>query len=159
MMMLHPENEAAQEAIGRALARACTKNCLVYLKGDLGAGKTTLARGFLRGMGHTGAVKSPTYTLIEPYEIAGKRYYHLDLYRLADPDELEYLGLRDLLEEEAVLLVEWPEQGADALPIPDILVSIHYEEKGRELKIEAKSAHGNSVLAALQSELGQNLND
>ena len=99
----------------------CWRDCspaslIVYLKGDLGAGKTTLVRGFLRGLGYKGTVKSPTYTLIEPYRIAGKSICHLDLYRLADAEELEYLGVRDLLQEETVLLIEWPERGEGVLP-------------------------------------------
>ncbi|MCW8889215.1 MAG: tRNA (adenosine(37)-N6)-threonylcarbamoyltransferase complex ATPase subunit type 1 TsaE [Sedimenticola sp.] len=157
MMVLHPDSEQAQEAIGRALAEACSTNCLIFLKGDLGAGKTTLARGFLRGWGHSGAVKSPTYTLIEPYEVEGRHCYHLDLYRLADPDELEYLGLRDLLSGEAVLLVEWPEQGGDALPVPDVLVTINYQTNGREVRLVAQTARGKGVLEALSTELGPSL--
>ncbi|MCW8883294.1 MAG: tRNA (adenosine(37)-N6)-threonylcarbamoyltransferase complex ATPase subunit type 1 TsaE [Sedimenticola sp.] len=155
MMVLYPQTELAQEQIGSALARACTGAGLIFLKGDLGAGKTTLARGFLRGMGYTGAVKSPTYTLIEPYEINDKNYYHLDLYRLADPDELEFLGLRDLLNEQAVLLVEWPEQGGDALPLPDLLITIIYKEGGRELSIDAQTSGGERMLESLKDELGR----
>ena len=96
--------EAEQEALGAALARICRAPALIYLDGDLGAGKTTLVRGWLRSLGHGGAVKSPTYTLIEPYEIDGAAVYHLDLYRVGDPGELEYLGLREMLAEDAVLL-------------------------------------------------------
>ncbi|TVT52427.1 MAG: tRNA (adenosine(37)-N6)-threonylcarbamoyltransferase complex ATPase subunit type 1 TsaE [Sedimenticola thiotaurini] len=155
MMVLYPQTELAQEQIGSALARACTGAGLIFLKGDLGAGKTTLARGFLRGVGYTGAVKSPTYTLIEPYEINDKNYYHLDLYRLADPDELEFLGLRDLLNEQAVLLVEWPEQGGDALPLPDLLITIIYKEGGRELSIDAQTSGGERMLESLKDELGR----
>ncbi|MCW8976574.1 MAG: tRNA (adenosine(37)-N6)-threonylcarbamoyltransferase complex ATPase subunit type 1 TsaE, partial [Sedimenticola sp.] len=105
--------------------------------------------------GYTGAVKSPTYTLIEPYEINDKNYYHLDLYRLADPDELEFLGLRDLLNEQAVLLVEWPEQGGDALPLPDLLITIIYKEGGRELSIDAQTSGGERMLESLKDELGR----
>lgn len=155
MMVFHPQTELAQEQIGSALARACTGAGLIFLKGDLGAGKTTLARGFLRGLGYAGAVKSPTYTLIEPYEIKGKNYYHLDLYRLADPDELEFLGLRDLLNEHAVLLVEWPEQGGDSLPPPDLLITIVYQEGGRELSIDAQTSGGEKMLKSLKDELGR----
>lgn len=155
MMVLYPQTELAQEQIGSALARACIGAGLIFLKGDLGAGKTTLARGFLRGVGYTGAVKSPTYTLIEPYEINDKNYYHLDLYRLADPDELEFLGLRDLLNEQAVLLVEWPEQGGDALPLPDLLITIIYKEGGRELSIDAQTSGGERMLESLKDELGR----
>jgi tRNA threonylcarbamoyladenosine biosynthesis protein TsaE len=153
VIVLHPQTEQAQEQIGRALAQVCAGNGLIFLKGDLGAGKTTFARGFLRGMGHTGSVKSPTYTLIEPYEINGNHCYHLDLYRLADPDELEFLGIRDLLEGNAVLLVEWPEQGGDALPAPDLLVTILYQDEGRELSIEAKSTRGVRLLDELRIQL------
>lgn len=153
MIVLYPQTEQAQEQIGGALAQVCTGEGLIFLKGDLGAGKTTFARGFLRGMGHVGSVKSPTYTLIESYEVNGNHCYHLDLYRLGDPDELEFLGIRDLLEEGTALLVEWPEQGGDALPVADLLVTIRYQSEGRELSIEAKSARGVHWLDELKDQL------
>lgn len=154
MLTLQAKDEAAQARIGACLAEVClaegtSAGCLIYLEGDLGAGKTTFARGFLRGMGHVGAVKSPTYTLIEPYEIGDRHCYHLDLYRLADPDELEYLGIRDMLQEQAVLLVEWPQQGGDALPVPDLWVRITYQGTGRELNLEGRSRRGRELIEAL----------
>lgn len=136
-----------------ALSRVVPSSCLIYLTGDLGAGKTTLARGFLRGLGHAGSVKSPTYTLIEPYEIGNRRCYHLDLYRLADPDEIEFLGLRDMLQDDAIMLVEWPEQGQGALPEPDLLIRIRYLEDGRELVIEAETDSGARLMEKLALEL------
>src|SRR6056297_3323471 len=116
---------AATEALGAALAgplrRACESRAVVlHLAGPLGAGKTTLVRGLLRGLGHRGAVRSPTYTLIEPYDELTPRVYHLDLYRLGDPEELDYLGLRDLLTGDTLLLIEWPERGLGVLPTPDL---------------------------------------
>ena len=111
----------------------------------------TLVRGFLRRLGHEGPVKSPTYTLIEPYRLAHRNCYHLDLYRVSDPEELEYLGLRDLLGEESTLLVEWPERGAGWLPEPDLLVAIAYAPPGRRLAFSAESPVGARVLAALGS--------
>ncbi len=145
-----PRDEAAQEAIGAALARACGhERVLIYLSGDLGAGKTTLTRGFMRGLGLKGAVKSPTYTLIEPYDVDGKKVYHLDLYRLGDPGELEYLGLRELLEEPAAVLIEWPEQGAGWLPPADLDVRIAHQAEGRAIAIEARSETGEQILSRL----------
>ncbi|AKH19853.1 tRNA (adenosine(37)-N6)-threonylcarbamoyltransferase complex ATPase subunit type 1 TsaE [Sedimenticola thiotaurini] len=155
MVRLEASSEQAQERIGERLARVAPARCLIYLTGDLGAGKTTLTRGLLRGLGYRGAVKSPTYTLIEPYEIGDQRCYHLDLYRLADPDEIEYLGLRDMLEEDAIMLVEWPEQGAGALPDPDLMIHIGYLDQGRELTLSAATEQGVRVLKALQQELGE----
>ena len=109
---------------------------LIFLRGELGAGKTTLARGLLRALGHTGAVKSPTYTLIEPYDLVHRRVLHIDLYRLADPQELDYLGLRDELDG-ALLLVEWPERAADSLGKPDIDIHLSYHPPGRLAIIDA----------------------
>lgn len=146
MLRLVARSEQEQEQIGSTLAGQLPASCLIFLEGDLGTGKTTFARGVLRGLGYAGAVKSPTYTLIEPYEINGRWCYHLDLYRLADPDELEFLGIRDLLQGDALLLVEWPEQGGDALPTPDLLVAISYTEAGRLLVLEGKTPLGRALL-------------
>jgi tRNA threonylcarbamoyladenosine biosynthesis protein TsaE len=143
------DDEAAQEAFGAQLAALCDRPLLVFLEGDLGVGKTTLARGFLRRLGHRGAVKSPTYTLVEPYELGGRRVYHLDLYRVADPGELEYLGLREMLEEAALLLVEWPERGAGWLPAPDLRVRIAYAGGGRRVDVSAGSQRGAEILGHL----------
>ena len=142
-------SEGAQEGLGRRLASVCTAPCVIYLQGDLGAGKTTLVRGFLRGLGHQGVVKSPTYTLIEPYALPGHNCYHLDLYRLADPGELEYLGLRDMLQTDAILLVEWPEQGRGGLPEADLQIRITYEGDGRRLDMEEGTARGREMLDRL----------
>ena len=133
-MELYLDSEEAQTDCGRALAERLRGQAgIVFLRGDLGAGKTTLVRGLLRGLGHQGPVRSPTYTLIEPYEVAGQRLYHLDLYRLGDPEELEFLGLRDLLDGEALLLVEWPERGAGVLPEPQLTVDIEHAPPGRRI--------------------------
>lgn len=139
-------SEAEQEALGAALARGCRAPALVYLDGDLGAGKTTLVRGWLRGLGHAGAVKSPTYTLIEPYDHIGQPIYHLDLYRLGDPGELEYLGLREMLAEDAILLIEWPERGAGWLPTADLEILIRHTAEGRHLTLKANSDKGKKML-------------
>lgn len=139
-------DEAATRALGAALAATLEDGGVVLLEGDLGAGKTTLARGFLRGLGHVGAVRSPTYTLLEPYPTAVGTIYHLDLYRLADPGELDYLGLRDLAEPGAVFLVEWPERGRGALPPADVEVHLEHADEGRRARLEAHSPHGTAWL-------------
>ena len=124
-------DEAAMLAYGGALGRELRPNELVFLSGGMGMGKTTLARGILRGLGFTGAVKSPTYTLIEPYEINGIRIYHFDFYRIEAAEELEYLGLDDLLGETAIKLVEWPERAFGRLPAPDRVIRIRAQRDGR----------------------------
>jgi tRNA threonylcarbamoyladenosine biosynthesis protein TsaE len=146
-------SEGEQETLGARVARACEGPALIFLEGDLGAGKTTLARGFLRGLGHRGAVKSPTYTLIEPYEIDGRKVYHLDLYRVADPGELEYLGLREMLSENATLLIEWAERGEGWLPPPDLRVLIRHCGQGREVQLDAFTPVGEKVVYGLGSNL------
>ena len=131
---------AATEALGGRLAAGLAPGSTVWLLGDLGAGKTTLVRGFLRARGHRGAVKSPTYTLVESYPLAdGTTVHHLDLYRLGDPEELEWVGLRDLLGPDSICLIEWPERGAGFLPPPDMVIRLDFENGHRRARIETPS--------------------
>ena len=145
--------EDAQEAFGTRMAAACDGPLLIFLQGELGAGKTTLTRGLLRGLGHRGAVKSPTYTLIEPYQMAPRNVYHLDLYRVTDPGELEYLGLREMLEEDAIVLIEWPERGEGWLPTPDLHLSIGHMPAARELSMRARTERGSQVFKGVRNDL------
>lgn len=108
---------------------------LIFLRGALGAGKTTLARGILRGLGHVGVVKSPTYTLLEPYEFGCRRVYHFDFYRIDDPAELSFIGIDELLADAALKLVEWPERGGDRLPKPDVDIALALADEGRLLDV------------------------
>ena len=116
--------EEAMVAFGRSLSSRLPKPLIITLQGDLGAGKTTLSRGVLQGLGHKGAVKSPTYTLVEPYKLAFGVVYHFDLYRLVDAEELDYMGFADYLEDAALCLIEWPERGEGFLPTADVSISI-----------------------------------
>jgi tRNA threonylcarbamoyladenosine biosynthesis protein TsaE len=151
MWTIELQGESRQEALGRYLAGLCPLPCTLYLQGDLGTGKTTLVRGFLRGLGYRGKVKSPTYTLLEPYELQDRVCYHFDLYRLADPEELEYLGLQDLLDSRAILLVEWPERGGDRLPPADLLLRFEHAGDARRLSLSARSEAGLRLERHLQS--------
>lgn len=141
--------EAQQEALAARLAPHCQPGMVIFLQGDLGAGKTTFVRGFLRGLGYTGRVKSPTYTLVEPYLIGDQRIYHFDLYRLGDPDELEYAGGRDYFDNLSICLVEWPEKARGFLPEADILCHFSYRQGGRRAQIHAGSDRGAEILAAI----------
>lgn len=144
-------DESAHVAFGEALGRALAGRGCVYLDGDLGAGKTTLARGILRAYGHQGAVKSPTYTLVEPYELGEARVHHFDLYRLGDPEELEFIGARDLLDGEALNLVEWPSRGEGFLPLADLVIELRVVSVGREAHLQAGTPLGEAVIARLSS--------
>jgi tRNA threonylcarbamoyladenosine biosynthesis protein TsaE len=145
-MRLRLADTVATEAAGAALARVLpADDLIVYLQGDLGVGKTTLVRGLLRALGHKGRVPSPTYTLVEPYELQGRSLQHLDLYRIADPDELEFLGVRDMA---GVLLIEWPERGLEHLPLPDIVCRLHAEASGRSVEAEGHSFKGQVLCEA-----------
>ena len=134
---------------GEKIAAALKKGGIVYLYGDLGAGKTTLSRGILRAYGHQGAVKSPTYTIIEPYELDCVKVYHFDLYRMVDPEEWDYLGVNEYFSPGNICLVEWPEKGAHYVPASDLNIKLAYYEKGRKITISASSDRGVEILQAL----------
>lgn len=160
----HADSPEAQEALGALLASALQGRGVVYLQGDLGAGKTTFTRGVLRGYGHQGAVKSPTYTLVEPYELGTVTVHHFDLYRLTDPEELELLGIRDYCRPDTLALVEWPDRGHPFLPPADVVITIRHGNEaattatiaagdpGRDLVFTAHSDFGQSVLAVLREK-------
>lgn len=142
-------DEAQMVALGGEIGRACSGGGVLYLKGTLGMGKTTLSRGVIQAFGHQGAVKSPTYTLVEPYELEHQRVYHFDLYRLADPEELEYMGIRDYFEAGALCLVEWPDKGRGMIPAADLIISIEPEGRGRRISLLAETARGIEMLTQL----------
>lgn len=145
-------DEAAMVACGARLAAAARPSLVIFLDGELGMGKTTLSRGFIRALGHAGAVKSPTYTLVEPYQLGAQQLYHFDLYRLGDPGELEFMGIRDYFDGAAICLVEWPQRGQGALPRADISIKIEREGCGRRLLLRADTDLGKTVLAQVQAE-------
>ncbi|GGC81169.1 tRNA (adenosine(37)-N6)-threonylcarbamoyltransferase complex ATPase subunit type 1 TsaE [Vreelandella lutescens] len=155
-MQVQLNDEVAHVAFGKALGQALKGHGRVYLEGDLGAGKTTLTRGILRAYGYQGAVKSPTYTLVEPYELGDLRIYHLDLYRLADPEELEFIGGRDVLADNALCLIEWPSRGEGWLPAPDLRIQLSVTERGRAALLTANSQHGQRVLEQLDNQCMDN---
>ena len=176
-------NEDAMLELGAKLAYLSYRGLIIYLDGDLGAGKTTLVRGFLRAMGHQGAVKSPTFTIVEPYLLdydklfnynvlddnlklntykekqqdlkcsglkepvlkeaalkePGLKIYHFDLYRLEDPEELEYIGIRDYLDGQAIALIEWPEKGYGILPEADLVIKINHQKQQRQVELIPQS--------------------
>ena len=141
-------------AFGKQLINAICRlpsrqNVTLYLNGDLGAGKTTLSRGMIQGLGYSGNVKSPTYTLVEEYAIGEKIIYHFDLYRLADPEELEFMGIRDYFADNTICLIEWAEKGADLLSPPDLLVNIGYAENARNIELVAQSTMGQQIIQQL----------
>lgn len=155
-MQVQLNDEVAHVAFGEALGQALKGHGLVYLEGDLGAGKTTLTRGILRAYGYQGAVKSPTYTLVEPYELGEQRIYHLDLYRLADPEELEFIGGRDVLADDALCLIEWPSRGEGWLPAADLRIQLSVAEQGRSAQLIVGSPLGQRVLEQLESQCMDN---
>ena len=144
-------DESAMLVFAGRCASLLSAGGVVFLTGDLGAGKTTFARGVLRALGFAGAVKSPTYTLVEPYQVAGSAVYHCDFYRLAAPEELEFLGLRELFDEGSLWLIEWPERGVGCLPAPDLSMHIAIAGAGRSVLLRSASARGRGWLDDLRN--------
>jgi tRNA threonylcarbamoyladenosine biosynthesis protein TsaE len=142
-------DEAHMLALADKLAKLLMP-AVIYLEGNLGAGKTTFSRGLIQGLGHHGAVKSPTFTLVEPYENLKTAVYHFDLYRLSEPEELEYMGARDYFSGDHICLVEWPSKGLGHVPEADLLITLERcDAASRNIAIEAKTALGESIVAKL----------
>lgn len=149
------EGEPEMLRLGSVLAKSCRRGDVIFLHGQLGAGKTTIVRGFMQAKGHVGPVKSPTYTLVEHYSTDGEIIYHFDLYRLATPGELEYMGIRDYFQNKAICLVEWAENGAGYLPQADLDINISHIDAGhRKLTIEPVSSRGRQIYLELDEEFG-----
>ncbi|MFD1384922.1 tRNA (adenosine(37)-N6)-threonylcarbamoyltransferase complex ATPase subunit type 1 TsaE [Rhodanobacter aciditrophus] len=145
--------EEAMELFGEQLATSLKSGGVVYLDGNLGMGKTTLVRGLLRGLGNKGPVKSPTYTIVEPYELDGVEAFHFDLYRINDAEELEYMGIRDYFRDGTLCLVEWAEMGKGVLPEPDLIVHLDLVRSGRSVSIEPKTLYGESAVQEILQQL------
>ena len=146
----HLRNESDSQQLAQTLAQHVVSG-VVFLIGDLGAGKTTLTRYWIQALGHQGAVKSPTYTLVEPYHLASKNIYHFDLYRLQDPYELELMGIRDYLEEKnSLLLIEWPSKGEGVLRAPDITIELTaQDDEIRHITIHAPQ----QIIGAIEHDM------
>lgn len=147
-------NEAATAALARRLAPMVLDGGVVFLRGELGAGKTTFARALLRALGVRERVKSPTYSLLERYVVNGRDAFHLDLYRIADAGELEWLGLDELDAPHAIVLIEWPERGGSALPTPDLEVALEHDGTARRGYLRPVSARGHGWMAAMDGRTG-----
>ncbi|NMG45520.1 tRNA (adenosine(37)-N6)-threonylcarbamoyltransferase complex ATPase subunit type 1 TsaE [Aromatoleum toluvorans] len=152
----HLDDERDTELAGAALAAALRAGLVIYLRGDLGAGKTTLVRGALRALGHAGKVKSPTYTLIEPYLVSRLHLYHFDFYRFAVPEEYLEAGLDEYFDGNGVCLVEWPDKAAPYIAAPDVEICLTVSGSGRRLEALALTEAGRTCTRKLDSELSRN---
>ena len=142
--------ESATVALATKFASLCQPPLVIYLQGDLGSGKTTFARGLITALGHSGNVKSPTFSLVEIYDLGEMRLYHFDLYRLKDPLELEYIGIRDLVgDKEVVCLIEWPERGGQEVPPADLIIQLEYQGELRKAAWYAESTQGQAIIEKL----------
>ena len=146
------KNDEATQVFARRLAFYCQPPLLITLSGDLGTGKTTMVRAFLRSLGIEGPIKSPTYSLVEPYQHKQLLLYHVDLYRLSDPEELELIGWRDYFAEDGIWLIEWPEKAQGMLPQVDLSCQLSISGEGRQLEIEPGSEKGGKIISELHKQ-------
>ena len=148
-------SEQETETFAAKVAKICSgieSAIHIHLIGDLGAGKTTFCRGFIQSLGYSGRVKSPTYTLVEPSSVNGRQVFHFDLYRLADPEELEFIGIRDYSSGNSISLIEWPSKGTGLLPDPNLEISIEFTEQGRNIMVKGLNAIGDLVIRQLKEK-------
>ena len=149
MIKFELTSEKEMLGLGAVLARFLCGEGVIHLSGGLGAGKTTLCRGILRAMGHSGAVKSPTFTLVEPYQISDSEVYHFDLFRLADPGELEYIGIDEYFGKNKLCLIEWPEKALGYLPQHDLEITIDVLGEKRIIDVRSNSQSGEKICTQL----------
>ena len=145
-MKLELNSVEETEALGAKLWKILPVNSLVFLNGELGAGKTTLVRGILRAAGYSGAVKSPTFTLVEEYLIGNRKILHFDLYRISDPEELEWIGIRDYMAQESLCFIEWAQLGESFLPKADFILNLSIKEQGRIIEILTRSEFTEKII-------------
>ena len=144
------QDEQATIELGVTLSLWVSAPLVIYLTGDLGAGKTTLSRGLIQGLGHAGNVKSPTYTLVEPYEFKNMDVFHFDLYRLLDPEELEYMGIRDYFTDKSISIIEWPDRGHGLLPEADLAIHLSYQGMQRQVELSGLTPSGQLIVDKLK---------
>ena len=152
-MQILLEDEQKMQVFGKKIAQVIGQinaPLLILLNGDLGAGKTTLSRGILNGLGHRGSVKSPTYTLVEPYDLEIGKVFHFDLYRLVDPEELYDIGFNDYLTESQLCMIEWPDKGGSLLPKADMSLQINSNGTGRQVILTAQTSLGSQCVNELR---------
>ena len=145
--------EEAMENLGEVVSSVLKSGAVVYLEGDLGMGKTTLVRGVLRGLGYQGPVKSPTYTIVEPYDLSGFEAFHFDLYRVTDAEELEFMGIRDYFTDGRLCLIEWAEMGRGVLPEADLIISLSLIREGRHVSLDAHTEKGRVAINGLSDAI------
>lgn len=147
--LFHTDTEEDLQKLAANIAETAKAGAVIFLYGPLGAGKTTFTRGFMRAIGYTDKVKSPTFALVEPYEIADLSIFHFDFYRVEDANELEQIGIREYFSPTSICIIEWPEKGFPLLPLPDLACYIAFAEKGRDVRIEASTDRGQAMLKAV----------
>lgn len=154
------QTSAQTNLLAGAIAGLCTAKTVIYLYGDLGAGKTTFCQGFIKSLGYSGRVKSPTYTLVEPYlietglddgAVKNRDVFHFDLYRLADPEELEFIGIRDYFDTDGICLIEWPQKGEGLLASADLEISIEFVGTERRFTLQSQSDYGAHLIEQLEN--------